>query len=80
MVSAQAALLLDHNYPSEAEQAFRIANEICPSSPEVVFHYVQLLIDQKRFADALPVVENAVRAAPEEKQFADLLNRVKSLK
>ena len=40
LVSSQAGLLLDRNYTGEAEQAFRIANEICPASPEVVFRYV----------------------------------------
>jgi len=33
-----------------------------------------------RFADAIPVVENAVKANPEENQFRDFLTRVKSLK
>jgi len=37
MVSSQASLLLARNYAAEAEEAFRIANEICPSSPEAVF-------------------------------------------
>ncbi len=78
MVSAQAALLLERNYPSEAEQVFRIANEICPASSEVVFRYVDLLVAQKRFADAIPIVENAIKADPKEKQFLELLNRLKS--
>jgi predicted Zn-dependent protease len=80
MICAQAGLMLDRNYPAEAEQVYRIANEILPSSPEAVFRYVQLLIDQKRFADAVPVVQNAVNAAPDEKAFRDLLESVKTLK
>ena len=80
MICAQAGLLLDHNYPSEAEQAFRMATDLCPSSPEAVFRYVSLLADQKRFADAIPVVERAVQADPENQQLHDLLNQVRSLK
>ena len=80
MVSAQASLLLDHNYPAEAEQAFRVANQIYPASPEVVFRYVQLLVDQHRPSDAIPIIENAIRAAPDQQQFKELLNKVKSAK
>jgi predicted Zn-dependent protease len=80
MVSAQASLLLEHNYSAEAEQAFRIANEIYPASPEVVFRYVQLLMDQNRRSDALPIIENALRADPNRQELKDLLNRVKSQK
>jgi len=80
MVCAQASLLLDHNYPAEAEQAYQIANQICPSSPEAVFRYVQLLMDQGRSAEAVPVIEKAVKAAPDQQEFRDLLNRVKSRK
>ena len=80
MICAQASLMVDHNFPAEAEQAFRIANELCPSSPESVFRFVQLLVEQKRFADAILVAENAIKADPNEKQFRDLLNQLKSMK
>jgi len=53
---------------------------MCPASPEVVFRYVQLLVDQKRFGDAVPVVERAVQANPAEKQFVALLDRMRELK
>ena len=80
LVSEQAALLLNRNYTAEAEQAFRIANEICPSSPEAVFRYINLLTGQSRFKDAVQVGENAVKAAPENQQFRDLLERLKQMK
>ena len=80
LVSEQAALLLNRNYPAAAEQAFRIANEICPSSPEAVFRYINLLTGQNRFQDAVQVGENAVKAAPENQQFRDLLDRLKQMK
>ncbi len=80
LVSEQAALLLNRNYTAEAEQAFRIANEICPSSPEAVFRYVNLLMGQNRFQDAVQVGESAVKAAPENQQFRDLLEQLKKAK
>lgn len=55
----------------EAEFAFRQAFVLCPASPEAVFRYVNLLLGQKRWADAILVVEAAVtledkaRPAPE---------------
>src|SRR5216117_27618 len=61
LVSSQAGLLLERGYVAEAEQAFRIANEMAPSSPEAVFRYVNLLIQQSRIADAIPVAANAMR-------------------
>jgi len=80
LVSAQAELFLDRKYAAEAEQAFRIATEICPSSPEAVFRYVNLLTGQNRMADAVSVAESAVKAAPENQQFRDLLEQLKHAK
>ena len=80
MVSAQAGLFLAGNYTAEAEQAFRIANEICPTSPEAVFRYVNMLVEQQRFQDAILVGENAVNAAPENRGFGDLLVQLKKMK
>ena len=73
LVATQARLLAAHNFDAEAEQAYRLAAEICPSSPEVVFRYVNLLLTQQRLADAVPVAEAAVNAAPDIQQFRDLL-------
>ncbi len=78
LASEQAALLLDRNYTAEAEQTFRLATQISPSSPEAVFSYVNLLLGQNRFADAIPVVENALKASPENQQFRSLLEQVRT--
>ena len=43
----------------EAEFAFRQAWALCPYSPEVVFHYVDLLTSEMRFSEALKVVRTA---------------------
>lgn len=36
MVSSQANLLADHNFTADAEQAYRLAAQLEPSSPEPV--------------------------------------------
>ena len=43
MAAAQAALLVDHQYSAEAEQAYRLAMQISPASPETVYGLGQLL-------------------------------------
>jgi tetratricopeptide (TPR) repeat protein len=76
MAVEQAAFLQDRKYTTEAEQAFKIATEIWPASPEAVFRYVELLTKQNRFADAIPVIENGLRLSPDNQQFAGLLDEV----
>jgi len=39
-----------------------------------------MLVDQKRFQEAIQVGENAVHAAPENQQFGDLLAQLKTMK
>ncbi|PYI85602.1 MAG: hypothetical protein DME26_10630 [Verrucomicrobia bacterium] len=80
LVSSQGGLFANRNYPAEAEQAFRLANEICPYSPEAVFRLVNLLVGQNRIADALPVAENAVKVEPENSQFRSLVEQLKKMK
>jgi tetratricopeptide (TPR) repeat protein len=74
LISSQAGLLVDHQLPADAEQEFRIALEISPESPEAVFRYVNLLMSQNRAVDALPVVERAIKAAPDNNQLQGLRN------
>ena len=79
MMVAQANLLMSRNFPSEAEQTFHLADQLAPGNPQVVFNYVQLLIQQNRLAEALPVVAGALQAAPDNQQF-QVLNRQLQLK
>lgn len=79
LVSSQAGLLLERGYVAEAEQAFRIANEIAPTSPEAVFRYVNLLVEQGRYQDAMPIAQTAVRIEPENQQFRNLMEELKRL-
>ena len=80
MASEQAALMLDRKYVAEAEQTFRMANEIFPASPEIVFRYVSFLAGQNRLDEAIPVVRNAANLAPDNKQFRDLLEQLQKKK
>ena len=77
MATAQAGLLADHNFKAEAEAAYRLATDMGPSSPEAVFSYAGFLAGQKRFAEAIPVVETAANGAPDNQQFRDLLQTLK---
>ena len=77
MAAAQAGLLADHNFKAEAEEAYRLATDMGPSNPEAVFPYANFLSSQKRFAEAIPVVETAVSAAPDNQPFRDLLQTLK---
>jgi hypothetical protein len=45
----------------EADFAFRQAFVLCPTSPEAVFRYINLLLGQKRLDDAILLAEAAVR-------------------
>jgi tetratricopeptide (TPR) repeat protein len=80
LISSQAGLLVDHGLSAEAEQEFRIALQLTPESPEAVFRYINLLMSQNRVADALPVVENAIKAAPDNQQFQGLRNNLNDIK
>jgi hypothetical protein len=79
MASAQAGLLAEHNLPDQAGEAYRVATEICPSSPEAVFRYANLLVSRNRSADALQIVQIAAAAAPDNQQFRDLADNLKRM-
>ena len=80
LISEQAALLLNHKFTAEAEQAFQIATTLCPSSPEAVFRYANLLVGQKRFDEAIGVANSALKADPNNTQFRDLAARLAEAK
>jgi tetratricopeptide (TPR) repeat protein len=77
---AQGNLLRDRKYDPEAEQAYRLATELAPASPEAVFNYVQVLTGQNRIDDALSVAEAATKLAPENPQFVGLLEQLRKVK
>lgn len=73
MAAEQAALLQHHGYAAEAEQAFQIATEIAPASPEAVFRYMNILVGQKRFDDAIRITQAAITADVENQHHFDNL-------
>ena len=60
----------------EADFAFRQAWVLCPDSPEAVFRYVALLMDQRRLADALLVAETAAQMPSMQGQEGQSLREV----
>jgi len=66
----------------EADFAFRQAWALCPDSDEAVFRYVNLLMEQKRVADALLVAETAAQMPSMQGQEAirNLVVHLKSQK
>ncbi len=67
----------------EADFAFRQAFALAPGSPEAVYRYANFLVNQKRTADAIGVVETAVAVRdgdPEVTQFRLLLTNLKSIR
>jgi tetratricopeptide (TPR) repeat protein len=79
LLSSQGGLFEQRKHMAEAEQLFRLANEVCPSSPEAVFRYINLLVSQGRVNETLPVVQNALRAEPNNQQFQGLQTELSRL-
>jgi len=78
LLLGQANLFVNRELPSEAEQAYRLANSLNPASPEGVSSYVSLLTGQGRINEARQVAQNAVNVAPDNEQLLALLNRLNS--
>jgi hypothetical protein len=64
----------------EADFAFRQAFAFCPSSPETIFRYIALLVDQKRFDDALLLAETAARINPANGQLDAVTKEIERMK
>jgi hypothetical protein len=64
MAAGQAALLADHQYAAEAEQAYRVAMQISPANPEVIYGLGQLLANTGRADEARQLVAEFERAHP----------------
>ena len=77
MASAQAGLLTDRGARDQAAAIYGLGLEMCPSSPEVVFRYANLLLAQNKPEAALAVAEKGLAAAPDNSQFKDLAQRLR---
>ncbi|HKQ40254.1 MAG TPA: tetratricopeptide repeat protein [Verrucomicrobiae bacterium] len=80
LILSQGGLLQERNFPAEAEDAFRFANQLCPYNPEVVFRYVDLLARQQRFDEAIRVTDTAISADPNFKQFREVRSDLARMK
>jgi thioredoxin-like negative regulator of GroEL len=69
--------VLQQRMASEAEFAFKQAFAFCPYSPEAVFRYVNLLLGQRRFEEALLIGETCLKLDPYNGQVIDLVNRLR---
>jgi hypothetical protein len=80
MAAEQAALLLHHQHPAQAEQTFLLATQICPGSPEAVFGYANLLVEQQRYVDVIPIAQAAAKLdGSHQSQFQSLLQELQRL-
>jgi len=61
-----------------ADLAFRQAYALCPSSPEALFRYVNLLLADKRLDDAILLAETSLQLDPENQQIKDLVENLEN--
>ncbi len=64
----------------EADFAFRQALVLCPTSPEAIFRYVNLLVEQKRIPDAITVAQSALAIDSGNDQIRNLLKELDRMK
>jgi len=72
--------LVQARMAKEAEFAFKQAFAFCPYSPEAVFRYVNLLLGERRFDDALLIGETCLKLDPYNGQMMDLVKHLRSYK
>jgi len=59
-----------------AELAFRQSYAICPYSPEALYRYVNLLLEHRRFDDAILLAKTSLHQDPDNEQLKSLLSRL----
>ena len=60
----------------EAEFAFKQAFAYCPYSPEAVFHFMDLLLQQNRIDDALAILKTCLKLDPYNNQISDWVDQL----
>ena len=60
--------------------AFRQAFALCPYSPEVVFRYINFLLQYERVNDAILVVQAAEHCDPANEQLKNLAKQLEAYK
>jgi len=61
---------------AEADYAFRQAFALCPFSPEAVYRYINLLLSENRFDDAILIARTARKLDPNNEQLDNLLTQL----
>ncbi len=69
--------VLQQRMSREAEFAFKQAFAFCPYSPEAVFRYVNLLLGQRRFEEALMIGETCLKLDPYNGQVIGLVESLR---
>jgi beta-lactamase regulating signal transducer with metallopeptidase domain len=64
----------------EADFAFRQAYALCPYSPETLYRYVQLLVSNSRFDDAILLARTSSKLGPSNGQFQMLLAELEKMR
>lgn len=59
-----------------ADFAFRQAYALCPSSPEALFRYTNLLLAHNRLEEAIRMAQTSQKVAPDDRQFAELTRQL----
>jgi tetratricopeptide repeat protein len=67
MAAAQANLLADHHYDSEAEQTYRLAMEMEPSSQAAAYGLANLLNKAGRLDEARQLIHDFTQSHPDQK-------------
>jgi tetratricopeptide (TPR) repeat protein len=78
--SAQGGLYAYRMQFDEAEQVFRQAIQLCPDSPEANFRLAQLYVEQRRFDDALQLLEGFQKLDRYNAKIRDALEQVKKIR
>ena len=63
----------------EADFAFRQSFALCPSSPVVLFRYINLLNSLGRVDDSIRLAEAAIKISPGENQLSPSESQLKNL-
>jgi hypothetical protein len=66
MISSQANLMADHNFTADAEQAYRLAAQVEPGSPEAAYGLANLLARDGRAQEAQQVITDFQRRNPDQ--------------
>ena len=72
---AQANLFADHNLTSEAEQAYRIANQICPANVEATTGLAGVFLLSGRAEEANQMLDQFARDHPNQRRFVEDFRR-----